>query len=161
VDPAESSAAEDRLGELYRLHAGWLKARLRRLVGAEADDLVQETYLRIARYQRAGDIPHPRALLLRIAVNLDLDARRRARRREAATAAACPDEGQDAPRQAQAVLLKQVILSLPEPLREVFVLSRFGGLTYEQIGERLGLSVKTVEWRMSKALAHCAAQLQL
>lgn len=160
-DP-QALAADACLSELYRQYAGWLTGRLRRLVGTEqAEDLVQETYLRIARYP-ATDIRHPKALLLRIAINLNLDVQRRTHGRTVRPAdGSSPVEAHEAPRQAQAVLLKQVVLGLPDPLREVFVLSRFGGLTYEQIGERLGLSVKTVEWRMSKALAHCAAQLRL
>lgn len=60
--------------------------------------------------------------------------------------------------QADEVFARQIILGLPQPLRDVFVLSRFGGLTNEQIAEQLGIRPKTVEWRMTKALAHCAAQ---
>lgn len=159
----ETAPEDDRLGELYRLYSGWLRASLRRRVGAQdAEDLVQEAYLRVARHPGVGAVRHPKALLFRIAVNLAVDAQRRARTaRIALEAATGIDEASDAPRQTQALLLKQVIMSLPDPLREVFVLSRFGGLTYEQIGERLGVSVKTVEWRMSRALAHCAAQLRL
>lgn len=41
---------------------------------------------------------------------------------------------------------------LPDRCREVFKLSRFEGLKYNQIAEELEISVKTVEGQMSKAL---------
>lgn len=41
---------------------------------------------------------------------------------------------------------------LPEKCKEVFELSRFEGLKYKQIAEQLGISVKTVENQISKAL---------
>jgi RNA polymerase sigma-70 factor (ECF subfamily) len=53
------------------------------------------------------------------------------------------------------LLVKELILSIPEAYRDVFVLSRFQGLTYEEIATRCGLSVKSVEWRLGKAIAHC------
>ena len=42
--------------------------------------------------------------------------------------------------------------SLPEKCREVFMLNRFEGLKYGEIAEKHGISVKTVETQMSKAL---------
>jgi RNA polymerase sigma-70 factor (ECF subfamily) len=56
-------------------------------------------------------------------------------------------------------MLKQIVLSMPPLYRDIFVLSRFGGMSYPEIAAARGLSVKTVEWRMSKALEHCVARL--
>ncbi|WP_205513798.1 RNA polymerase sigma-70 factor [Longitalea arenae] len=49
-------------------------------------------------------------------------------------------------------LLKDALDRLPPKCREVFVLSRVSNLTYKQIGDSLGISVKTVENQMGKAL---------
>lgn len=48
--------------------------------------------------------------------------------------------------------IRKAIESLPETYRETFTLSRFGEKTNVQIAEKLGISVKTVEYRISKAL---------
>jgi RNA polymerase sigma-70 factor (ECF subfamily) len=45
------------------------------------------------------------------------------------------------------------IESLPEKCREIFELNRIEGLKYAQIAEKLGISIKTVEAQMSKALS--------
>lgn len=41
---------------------------------------------------------------------------------------------------------------LPEKCKEIFQLNRFEGKKYAEIAEKLGISVKTVETQMSKAL---------
>lgn len=48
--------------------------------------------------------------------------------------------------------LQDALAAIPDGSREVFLMSRIEGLTYPEIGERLGLSVKAIEKRMSEAL---------
>ena len=48
--------------------------------------------------------------------------------------------------------IQKAIENLPETSRETFAMSRFGEKTNVQIAEKLGISVKTVEYRISQAL---------
>ncbi|MDQ8052623.1 MAG: RNA polymerase sigma-70 factor [Pedobacter sp.] len=48
--------------------------------------------------------------------------------------------------------IHSAIASLPEKCREVFQLSRFEQLKYQEIAETLNISIKTVENQMGKAL---------
>jgi RNA polymerase sigma-70 factor, ECF subfamily len=50
--------------------------------------------------------------------------------------------------------------ALPEKCREVFLLNRNEQLKYHEIAEKLGISVKTVETQMSKALQHMRDHLK-
>ncbi|MCX6303464.1 MAG: RNA polymerase sigma-70 factor [Bacteroidetes bacterium] len=51
------------------------------------------------------------------------------------------------------------IEELPEKCREIFRLSRYKNMKYQQIAFHLGISVKTVETQMSKALQHMRIRL--
>ncbi len=55
--------------------------------------------------------------------------------------------------------LNAVIQSLPEGCREVFLMNRIDKLKYEEIADRLELSVKAIEKRMSKAIGIIREQL--
>lgn len=157
------AGARDRLGveDLHRRYGSWFRARVIRRYGLQdAEDLVQETWARLASYMAGQEVRHPRALLLQIAGNLFLDRERRRQRQDRYVADMGGMDAWAAPDQAEAVLVREIVLGLPLPLRDVFVLSRFGGLTHSQIASQLGISPKTVEWRMTRALAHCAAQLR-
>lgn len=150
------------VSDLYDRYASWLRAALGARYGTtDAEDLAQDVWLRVIPYSTQTEIRHPPSLLLKIAANLVADrASTKARlsfweishsgHRDVAVCDAQTDE----------LLAKEIILGLPQPLRDVFVLSRFGGLTNSQIAEQLGIRPKTVEWRMTKALAHCAAQFR-
>ena len=47
---------------------------------------------------------------------------------------------------------RKVLASMPEKRREVFLASRYDGLKYSEIADKLGLSQKTVEAHMSAAI---------
>lgn len=55
--------------------------------------------------------------------------------------------------------IKHALNELPEQCRTVFQLSRFEELKYKEIAEHLGISIKTVENQMSKALKIMRANL--
>jgi len=49
-------------------------------------------------------------------------------------------------------LIAKTLEELPEPCRKVFDMSRVENLSYAEIAEKLGISVKTVEYRMMHTL---------
>jgi RNA polymerase sigma-70 factor, ECF subfamily len=55
--------------------------------------------------------------------------------------------------------IKAAIDQLPEKCREIFLLNRFENLKYQEIADKLGISQKTVEAQMSKALQHMRVKL--
>lgn len=160
-----ADAERPSLDILYRRHAGWLAAVLRRRFDPQqAEDLVQEAYIRLSPYQAAGRVERPQSLLLRIAENLAYNHARGARRDRERTGrlaevSRCHEPYTDA-EQHEALLFKQVVEGLPQPLRDTFMLSRHAGMSYAEISAHCGLPIKTVESRMSKALALIAARMR-
>jgi len=143
------------LEQLYRRYAPWLGAMLRKRFGhkidAEVDDVVQETYARLAPHDPA-DIKRPQALLMKVASNVTLNLMRsRAVRRRQSQQDQAVTLPEPSVQPLDLLLVKEAILAIPEPYRDVFVLRRFLGMSYEEIATRSGLSIKTVEWRLSKA----------
>ncbi len=55
--------------------------------------------------------------------------------------------------------IKESIQELPEKCREIFILNRYQNLKYQQVADKLQISVKTVETQMSKALQHMRIKL--
>ena len=60
--------------------------------------------------------------------------------------------------------LQEAIISaidaMPPKMKQVFILSRYDGLKYKEIAQRLDISVKTVEVHMSKALKFLREKLK-
>jgi len=56
--------------------------------------------------------------------------------------------------------VKQAIDKLPEQAKKVFHLRRYQGIKNSEVAEQLGISVKTVEMHMTRALAFLRKELQ-
>ena len=56
--------------------------------------------------------------------------------------------------------LENILAEMPENARVVFLMNRIEKLTYNEIAERLGLSVKAIEKRMSNALSFMRDKLK-
>ncbi|MGJ7615278.1 MULTISPECIES: sigma-70 family RNA polymerase sigma factor [unclassified Variovorax] len=142
---------------------------------ATAADLAQESYARVYEAQRTGSVVRdPRALLYRTARNLVTDHHRRTsvRAGEGTASNEEPVELDDfigpetfepdtilASGQGLAAMV-ETIDRLPPRCREAFVLYKFDGLSYAEVAERMGVSVRTVEMQLRIAMEACWACLE-
>lgn len=141
---------------------------------AEAEEIVQEIYLRLDR--TTGPIGDPVGYLHRVGLNLVIDRSRERQRRERResewTDMTTHRVGNDyvdeqpsafaeiAARQRSAQI-GQAIATLPPGAGRVFRMHRIEGLSHAEIARRLGISRKGVEKHMATALRHLAKENEL
>jgi RNA polymerase sigma-70 factor (ECF subfamily) len=126
-----------------------------------AHDIVQETFLRIWEH-RASLRPDLSflAYALRISRNLVMDDAKRRMVREklkAEVPAPSASEGEDPDGSVQVRMLEDrvseiVRTKLAPKCREIFLLSRIEGMSHAEISAHLGVSTKTVENQITRAL---------
>jgi RNA polymerase sigma-70 factor (ECF subfamily) len=128
----------------------------------DAEDIVQDAFVRALRFFggfRGGDA---RAWLLAIVRNTSYDFLRRHRPQEVADAfdeeihsAAVESLTPETQliRRADQVMVRQALERLPLPWREVVILRELEGLSYKQIAEVSGIKVGTVMSRLARARA--------
>ncbi|MBS0384644.1 MAG: sigma-70 family RNA polymerase sigma factor [Proteobacteria bacterium] len=139
---------------------------------AEAEDIVQDIYVKIAKHAETPD--NPAAYLYRLGANVMID-RARARRRSSArddtysrafrvetpagevtVDAPDPDAAIDARQRLARVMA--VVDAMPPQRRRVFLMHKIEGVAYADIGARLGISQSAVEKHMIAALKSLADQ---
>lgn len=140
----------------------------RGLSPSDAEDAVQDVFLRLSRRPDVVASDHGEAYLFEAAASVAIDRHRRARtRREHQHTAydearhAVLDHSVDRIVEGRQELqrLIECLRLLPERTRHVVMLARLERLTHAQIARRLGISVSTVERRLVKGMAFLAAQL--
>ncbi|WNN42888.1 MULTISPECIES: ferric citrate uptake sigma factor FecI [Winslowiella] len=160
-----AAASSSRAFEsLYSSHHRWLKNWLEFKLGSgfDADDLAQDTFMRILAGDSVQQIREPKPFLCTVArrVMVDFFRRNALERAWIDMLAQLPEEHVPSPEQRQCLLetLQQIdamLDGLGTKVRQAFLLSQLEGLTYPVIAVRLQVSVSSVKKYMAKATEHC------
>lgn len=150
-DPEPGAPSEPRVAALYRRHWVELVAYARRTFGAgppEPEDIVQATFARFAALPANTEVANPRAFLYRTAHNIGVDAQRG--RIRAGVAASDPQISQSDGRdfspedvlvsRDELARLEAAIASLRPRQRTALLMHRLDGLSFAEIGRRMGVS---------------------
>lgn len=166
-----TQAASAAFDELYARHAGPVYGFLRGMHRGDehaARDALQETFFRFYRSLERFEADKPvRPWLLRIArnVSLDLLKKRSEEPHEPEAFGALPTDSSVAPdrvasRREAAELMRGAIGRMPESERAVFLLKHDQGLTYSEVADALGCSLRTAKYRMKSALEHLGREAE-
>lgn len=154
---------------LYRATVAPLRRHLARILGnnAEAQDVAHDAYLRVYPVVERQQAEKPEAVLYTTARRLAFN--RLKRRRIAPFASEPPAEetsASSAPGVVQQVMarqelrhLEQAIAQLPEGCRTVLLLRKIELLSHQEIADRLGIAISTVEKQHARALRLLRAAL--
>ncbi|MBI3856548.1 MAG: sigma-70 family RNA polymerase sigma factor [Planctomycetes bacterium] len=148
----------EAFAELFREQQPGILNYVYRLSGGNsplAEDVSQQVFMSFWTHRNEYDLDKPLTpLLLTMARNAWLNAAKREEYRKTSELKEDGASGQDRgiERKELESAIEKSLASLDEPIREVFILSRYHGLKYTQIAQMMGISVKTVEARLSRAL---------
>jgi RNA polymerase sigma-70 factor, ECF subfamily len=154
-DDALAALVDQYASSLYRVAYSVLRNP------ADAEDAVQETFLRVLRHRDSlGEVRDHRVWLIRIVWNIVLDRKRRAKTRPetddvSELARVLPSTGLSAEELAAAAQHHAHVLACVETLpvkeREVLMLSAFEELTSVEIAEVLNITESSVRSRLFRA----------
>lgn len=158
---------DDAYSAIFREHYPGIVVSAARLLGdrALAEDIAQDVMLELWRRRESLTLTGPVRAYLHSAVrNRALNRLRQARTAQRGEVyVRGPSESPASDSRAITGELEAAVAAalaaLSEPQREVFEMNRTRGLTYGEIAELLGISVKSVEARMGRALRQMREQL--
>ncbi len=159
------------LDEIYRRHGDEVRAYLRRRLDSpeDAEDLAQEAFLRVQRSGRLDELENPRAYLLRTAENLLRDRFRRDSLGVFDTGREVTDDGfahpapspeSTASARQELEALAHAMAGLSPKVRQALILHKFHHYSYKRVAAIMGISPKTVENHLAKAIAGCRRELR-
>lgn len=165
----EEPSSRWNFDRLYRTTVTPLRRHLTRILGntTEAQDIAHDAYLRVYPAVQKQTAEKPEALLYTTARRLAFNRLKRRRIAPFATAeadlegapAAAPGVAQQVMARQELQQLEQAIAALPEGCRAVLLLRKLEMLSHQEIANRLGIAISTVEKQHARALRLLRASL--
>lgn len=146
-----------------------IRAALRRrgATAQDADDLVQEAWVRLACYEGGASVQRPEAFMMRTALNLAVDAHRMKVAHgeqvlvdDVVLMDTTPDAEAALLAKERVVRLSEGVGRLSETTRSIFLAHRIDGLPYTEIARLHGVSVTTVHTHVAKATLQLTRWMQ-
>lgn len=154
-----------KLGFFFSDHHRWLLQHVQRQLRnrADAEDTAAETFCQLLTSRVDPDsLEQPRAFLSTVARRLIYDRYRRQRLEQAylERLALLPEEFAPSPEEKLLLLealtsIDRTLSDLPLAVKQAFLYSQLDGLSYVEIGRRMGVSERTVGRYMTQALRQC------
>lgn len=148
------------LGKAFSDRKHNLRAIAKRAGDSDAEDVVQDAFLRIVEASQKQEIRKVDNLLSRIVRFVAIERIRRRYSQPALVSSRAGEEFVDTASDPERSLMgaqrlqrvMETINGMPPKRREVFLLHRVEELTYPQIARKLGVSIKAVEKHMHLAM---------
>ncbi|KAF1073151.1 RNA polymerase sigma factor [Variovorax sp.] len=149
------------LTEYLARHYVSLKHRLTRLLGSSdlAGDALQDTWLRLQSRPEEDEVQSPVGYVLRVAVNIAVDIRRRQARTLSwdevqevqSLVDPAPGPARTAEARSEMALLLERVGRMPARRQDIFLLVHWEGLSHKEAADRLGVSQRTVAYELKRA----------
>lgn len=169
TQPSSSSKKEKVIAQLYQAHRQDILLQLLSMVKDRsiAEELLQDTFVRLSKMPGIEVIRQPRPFLMKIANNLALDYLRQLKKRpEIETEDACAELIDPLPEHMDLILkerrlkqLKHAINQLPSRAREALMLAKFREMTLKEVAKEMDISQTMVEKHLKTALQKCRIAL--
>jgi len=153
---------------MFEKHRASLLRVIRNHLGShgDAEDVLQEAFVRAYAAERKRGVDHPKAFLFQVARNTAIGELRRVRSSpidgtvdldadslSSDTVTTDVSEVLEGRRKLHAFTM--AVVRLPPRRRQAFLLRRIEGLSYRQIANRMGISVSAVEKHVAIGLLSC------
>ncbi len=152
------------VGTLYRDHRSWLLTWLKRNVACphRAEDLSQDTFIRLLGRGQVTEPREPRAFLVSVAKGLLFDHFRKAALEQAYLneLMLIPEAEQPSIEEQQLIVedlkaIDRMLGKLSSKAREAFLYNRLEGMTHAEIAGKLGVSVPRVRQYLAQGTRQC------